>query len=408
MADTNMTSIAGALKNVYDDYVERQQNLKHRAIDEIAKSLAKYNAGGNGFYGAINDYGNETVGAINEEEQFRTIDSEHFQQWKVTPKVLVAPIQFSGLVSAAADGDDEAFCNVVVQALDMAKERLLADENRQFFGYGQGVIGQPGAALASNLTSFTVQNAQYFRANQVVDFYTSTGGASIVTGMRVSDVDRVNSVLYLSTSLGISVQSSNNVIVKQNILASTPPADGKEVMGLRGIVDDGTDLTTFQNITCNSSNFIWRGRRISSATNLTSDLLQRLIDDVRIYCGEEPDTLIMHPLQRRKYLDIVVPQKRYQDGNLDTGFKKLEFNGTELWLDKDCQSDTVYAINKKYLRKFEVKPLSMGQQEGSDQFLRLSNFDQYQAYWRHYLNFGTSRRNAHGKIVGLTTPTGIA
>jgi len=403
-----MTAIAGALKNVYDKEYQVQQNLKHRAIDEIAKSLTKYNAGGNGFYGAIKDYGNETVGAINEEEQFRTIDAEHYLQYKVSTKVLVAPIQFSGLASAAADSDDEAFCNAVIDALDSAKERLLADENRQFFGYGQGTLGQPGAALASNLTSFTVQSAQYFRANQVVDFYTSFGGAAIVTGLRVSDVDRVNSVVYLSTSLTISIQSSNNVIVKQNILASSPPADGKEMMGLRGIVDDGTDLTTFQNITCNTSNFIWRGRRISVSVNLTSDLLQRLIDDVRIYSGEEPDTLIMHPLQRRKYLDLVVPQKRYQDGKMDTGFTKLEFNGTELWLDKDCQTDTVYAVNKKYLRKFEVKPLSMGQQDGSDQFLRLSNFDQFQAYWKHYANFGTSRRNAHGKIVGLTTPSGIA
>ncbi len=35
---TNLTTISGALKRVYDDYVERAQNLKHRSIDEIAKS----------------------------------------------------------------------------------------------------------------------------------------------------------------------------------------------------------------------------------------------------------------------------------------------------------------------------------------------------------------------------------
>lgn len=407
MADTNLTSIAGALKNVYDNYIEDQQNLKHRAIDEIAKSRANYNPGGLGYFGAINDYGNESVGAINEEEQFRTIDSEHYAQWKVTPKVLVAPIQFSGLVAAAADDDDEAFANIVVEALDKARERLLKDENRQFFGYGQGVLTSPAGAALSNVTSFSVSSAQYLRANMVLDIFTSTGGTAKISSLRIQDVDKINNVLYFAASIAASAVATTDVLVKENILDSAA-SDGKEAMGLRGIVDDGTDLTTFENITT-SSNYIWRARRIdASSANLTSDLLQRLLDDVPVLGGEDPDTIIMHQKQRRKYLDIVVPQKRYADGEMDSGFKKLSFNGMELWLDQDCQDDTVYAIKKSMIRKFELKPMGMGAHEGSDQFLRLSNYDVFQAYWRHYVNYGTSKRNAHGKIVGLARPTGVA
>lgn len=407
MSDTNLTSIAGALKNVYDNYIEDQQNLKHRAIDEIAKSRANYNPGGLGYFGAINDYGNESVGAINEEEQFRTIDSEHYAQWKVTPKVLVAPIQFSGLVAAAADDDDEAFANIVVEALDKARERLLKDENRQFFGYGQGVLTSPAGAALSNVTSFSVSSAQYLRANMVLDIFTSTGGTAKISSLRIQDVDKINNVLYFAASIAASAVATTDVLVKENILDSAA-SDGKEAMGLRGIVDDGTDLTTFENITT-SSNYIWRARRIdASSANLTSDLLQRLLDDVPVLGGEDPDTIIMHQKQRRKYLDIVVPQKRYADGEMDSGFKKLSFNGMELWLDQDCQDDTVYAIKKTMIRKFELKPMGMGAHEGSDQFLRLSNYDVFQAYWRHYVNYGTSKRNAHGKIVGLARPTGVA
>lgn len=407
MADTNLTSIAGALKNVYDNYIEDQQNLKHRAIDEIAKSRANYNPGGLGYFGAINDYGNESVGAINEEEQFRTIDSEHYAQWKVTPKVLVAPIQFSGLVAAAADDDDEAFANIVVEALDKARERLLKDENRQFFGYGQGVLTSPAGAALSNVTSFSVSSAQYLRANMVLDIFTSTGGTAKISSLRIQDVDKINNVLYFAASIAASAVATTDVLVKENILDSAA-SDGKEAMGLRGIVDDGTDLTTFENITT-SSNYIWRARRIdASSANLTSDLLQRLLDDVPVLGGEDPDTIIMHQKQRRKYLDIVVPQKRYADGEMDSGFKKLSFNGMELWLDQDCQDDTVYAIKKSMIRKFELKPMGMGAHEGSDQFLRLSNYDVFQAYWRHYVNYGTSKRNAHGKIIGLARPTGVS
>lgn len=404
MADTNLSSIAGALKQVYDDYVERQQNLKHRAMDEIAKSLSKYSPGGQGYFGAINNYGNESVGAINEEENFRTIDSESYQQWKVGPKVLVAPIQFSGLVSAAADSDEEAFCAVVVDALDLAKERLLKDENRQFFGLGNGFLASSSAAAASNVTSFTVQSAQYLRDNMVVDIY--SGATLTVAGIRISKVDKVNNIVYFSTSLGAAVATTDH-IVKQNIRVSAP-ADGKEMMGLRGIVDDSTDLTTFQNIDSTAS-LQWRGRRIdASSANLTSDLMQRLIDDVAVLGGDEPDKLIMHRKQRRKYLDLVVPQKRYQDGDMDTGFQKLSFNGMELWLDFDCQDDTVYAIKLDKIRKFELEAMGMGKHDGSDTFLRAVNQDVFQAYWRHYCNFGTSKRNAHGKIIGLAKPTGVS
>lgn len=400
---TNLSTIAGALKRVYDKKALSQQNLKHRAIDEIAKGLQKYNAGGEGFFGAMNNYGNESVGAINETESFRTIDNESYVQWKVSPKIQVAPINISGLAAKAADSDDEAFVSAAVDALDKAKERLLKDMNRQFFGLGTGLLAAPTGVTASNVTSFTCDSAQYLRANMVIDIF--QGATKTVDSIRVSDVDKATNIVYLATSLGAALTATSQ-LVKENVRDSAA-SDGKEAMGLRGIIDDGTDLTTFQNVDASASR-IWRGRRIdASSANLTSDLLQRLADDVQVLSGEQIDVYIMHPLQRRKYLDIVVPQKRYMDGNMDAGFKKLEFNGVELWLDPDCQHDTVYAIKKDKIRKFEVAPLEMGGLEGSDKFLRASSSDVFEAYWRQYMNFGASQRNCHGKIVSLASPTGV-
>ncbi len=404
MADTNLTSIAGGLKRVYDSYIEAQQNLKARSMDEIAKSLKKYSPEGEGYFGAINDYGNESGGAINETELFRTIDSEDYQQWKVTPKVEVWPIQFGGLTAAAAQGDEASFANLIVDALDRARDRLMSDENRQFFGIGTGLLAAPSIAVTAAGVSFTVNSVQYLRKNMVVDIFSAA--TKTVDSYRISYVDRVNNVVGFLTSIGVAIDSTS-AIVKENIRDSAP-SDGKEMMGLRGIVDDSTDLTTFQNLNA-LTNLEWRSRRIDAgAVNLTSDLLQRLIDDVALLSGDEPDMLIMHRKQRRKYLDLVVPQKRYQDGKMDTGFTQLQFNGMDLFLDKDCQTDTVYAIKKDKIRRFELEPLGMGRHDGSDQFLRLVNQDVFQAYWRHYCNFGTSKRVAHGKIVNLAVPSGLS
>jgi hypothetical protein len=61
MAGADKAAVAEVLKRVYDNYVIDMQNLEHRAIDEIGKSSKNYNAGGEGFFGAINDEGNESV-----------------------------------------------------------------------------------------------------------------------------------------------------------------------------------------------------------------------------------------------------------------------------------------------------------------------------------------------------------
>ena len=401
---TDLSTIAGGLKRVYDTYIEAQQNLKARSMDEIAKSLKKYSPEGEGYFGAINDYGNESGGAINETEVFRTIDNEDYQQWKVTPKIEVWPIQFSGLSAASAKGDEASFANLIVDALDRARDRLMSDENRQFFGLGNGLLAAPAQAVTAAGVSFTVNSVQYLRKNMVVDIF--SGATKTVDSYRISYVDRVNNVVGFLTSIGVAIDTTT-AIVKENIRDSAA-SDGKEMMGLRGIVDDSTDLTTFQNLNA-LTNLEWRSRRIDAASaNLTSDLLQRLIDDVALLSGDEPDMLIMHRKQRRKYLDLVVPQKRYQDGNMDTGFSKLTFNGMDLFLDKDCQTDTVYAIKKDKIRRFELEALGMGRHEGSDQFLRLAGQDVFQAYWRHYCNYGTSKRNAHGKIVSLAVPAGLS
>ena len=401
---TDLSTIAGALKRVYGANTTRLQNLEHRAVDEIAKSARKYNPAGEGYFGSVNDYGNESVGALSEGEQFRTIDNEHYEQFKVLPKFNYAPVEITGVVAKAAEGDEESFVNVVLDAIERARDRLLKDENRQFYGLGNGLLASPAGTAASDVTSFSVDSAQYLRANMVIDIF--AGATKTVDSKRIQDVDKVSNVVYFATSIGAQLATTAQ-LVKENIRDSAA-SDGKEMMGLRGIVDDGTDLTTFQNLSAAAMR-LWRGRRIdASSANLSSDLIQRLIDDVEVLGGEVVDTLIMHKKQRRKYLDIVMPQKRYADQNLDAGFQKVTFNGMELWLDIDCQDDRVYALKKSLIEKFELCPLEMGQHDGSDKWLRATNFDKFQSYWRHYCNLGTSKRNAHGVIVSLAKPTGVS
>lgn len=404
MAGSDTSAVSGILKNIYDDYVERIQNLATLTMDRVGKSAKKYNAAGNGFFGAINDYGNEAGGALNETETFRSIDNEHYQQYKVSPKIITWPVQTSGLLTKAAEGDEESFANAVVDALDAARERLRKDENRQFFGQGNGLLAKLSVFVTAAATLVTVDTTQYLRANMVIDVF--NGATKTVDSYRIKYVDPVNSQVAFYTSLGVTVITTDH-IVKENIRDSAA-TDGKEMMGLAGIVDDTTLLTTFQNIDATAT-YLWRGVRINAASaNLTSDLLQRLQDDVKALSGDDIDLMIAHPKQRRKYLDLVVPEKRFMDGKMDAGYTQLTFNGKDFLLDTDCQTDTIYGLKSASLRKFELQPISLAGYEGSDKWLRMSNQDAYQTYWVHYCNFGASKRNCNGKITSLAVLSGIS
>lgn len=404
MASASMSSLTSLLKRIQDGEVADMQNMEALSFDEFSKSGKKYNAGGKGFFGAINDYGNESVGALNETEQFRTIDAENYQQYTVVPKIMNGPIEITGLAVEASDDDVEAFAEGLLKEIQGAKKRLRKDMNRQFFGSGTGTLCTPTAAVSSLATSFTVSSAQYLRKNMVVDAQ-SQGVNNLVSHNRIINVDKVNSVVYLTAALGVSLAATDQVY-KENIRVSAS-ADGKEMMGLDGIIDDSTLLQTFEGLDATQI-YEWRSVRINAASaNLTSDLLQRLEDDIATLGGEDPDTLISHKIQRRKYLDLVVPEKRFNDLSMDAGFSKLKFNGKEFWLDVDCQKDQIFNIKRSRIYKFEVAPMAMGGLDDSGTWLRASNFDKFQAYWRQYINLGTDKRNAHGKIVALAVPAGV-
>lgn len=399
----NLTSVVNALKKVYGERLVSTQNLEAKTIDKFEKSGKSYNPGGEGFFGAINDTSNESVGALTETEAFRTDQAPGYAQWKVQPKIMNGPFSFSGLVAKATDSDEEAFANIVVHLMDNTRSALRSDMNRQIFGKGDGLLAAVATAgSATTDTTLVVDTAQYLRKGQKVDIY--EGASKVVDSATISSVNPITKVVTFSAQLG-AIVAEDAELVKENTRDSAP-SDGKELMGLRGIVDDGTDVATFQNIA--SSNSEWQSIvRAAGGATLTADMLQRLEDDILIHSGQEADMLIMHPNQRRAYLDLVLDKRRFMDGKMDAGHEKITFNGKTYWLDKDCQRDVIYNVKRSEILKFEVAGLELGSEKDSSDFQRVSGYDKYEAFWRAYLNFGTGNRKCHGKISGLAVKAGL-
>lgn len=391
-----ITTLGDMLKRNYGKMIVQQQSKAAFLYKLLPKS--PYRPVGKGFYFAVSVAGNQQgVGAINETEALRTAGNETVEQFVITPKINEATINISGLARAVSEGNEAAFANGLVRQLDEALENLIKDMNRQCYGRGNGLLATVSAAATS--TTITVDTVQYIKPNMVVDIY--TGSTRNVDSATVSSVDRANNQITFSASVTVS---ANDQIVKEETRVSAA-SDGKEIAGTTYIIDDGTISTTFQGLS-RSTYPILRGNIIDAdGVSLTNDLLQRAADEVGIVGDGRVDMLISRHGQRRKYLDLVTPDKRFLDDKLDRGYQKISWNGIPWYLDVDCPKAEIIGLTQKYLEKYEVRGIHLADDDNS--ILKWGGTsDTFTAYYRCYSNLGSPKPNAHFRLTDLNEPAG--
>lgn len=197
----------------------------------------------------------------------------------------------------------------------------------QAYGDGTGKLATVNGTQTG--TTITFDDVIYLKPGMVVDTYDSTGTTRDEDSVTINSIDRVNNQATFATSISVT---DNDIVVREETKVSAP-SDGKEIAGLKLIIDDGTVATTFQSLS-RSTYPILRGNVINAGSvNLTNDLLQRAADEASIIGDGRIDMLISRHGQRRKYLDLTTPDKRFLDNKLDRGYQKISWNNLD-WLNK--------------------------------------------------------------------------
>lgn len=403
----DFSSIQGYLKRVYSpEKIEDQQNRQYITWAMINKAPDK--PAGLGFFGSVLLAGNqEGLGSQNELENLRQSGQQRTQQFQINPKILTDTIRFSGLSLDLAKTNTEAFANTLTFQIEESMQDSFKELNGQLFRDGSGVIARVAVAAAPGATVITFNSVQYIKQFEKLDIFdAATNTVLEVDGDQVIDINIITNQVTFATPIPVAL--AVNDFVYRTRVHTAAPLDGKELAGLRLAVDDGTISATYEGIPRTGAGAFpnWRGIVVNAgAVNLTNDLLQRTIMRMKVAGAPEPDFLIAHPQQTRKYLDVVVPLKRFdKTGNLDSGYTKLEWNGRPWMEDTDCPTDAVYFLNKKYFRKYELRGLSLDDQNG--QTLKWDpGFDGFVAYLKYYGNLGSQRPNALARLENLVVPT---
>jgi len=402
--NTNLTNIAGALKNNYNegsDVLMKQQNLQAPMWNKWSKSALKPSA--NGIFNAVVMQGNESGGAINEEEAFQNPASINPQQPFVSSKTVVWPFQITGKAIRLSETDKVAFA----KALDMQQQdnlgRMMSDLNRQSWGTGTGQMDTAVGAATS--TSLVVNNPFIFRIGMLIQSFASLGGAMEIGVAGDCTVTNIN---YSTSTLTISpVQTWSNasIIGKKNVLVGvTSMSNAKELTGWRAICDTTTFSSTFEGVSV-STFPQWQGNVIDASTApVSQDLLQRTHNRAAMIGGVTPDTLVSNYGQARTFLNTELQKTRYVPETVEGGNVVLKWGALEWLVDWTYNIGEVGMMVKGQIEKFQTNDVRLSDLPGQTLY-QVVGRDAIAGYYIYEGNLGSWKRNSQSRLIGLTEPT---
>lgn len=431
---TILSEIQDLLKFVYGTGLTEQFPLEVITYNQYGTSSRK--PSGLGYKFGMNIANPQGIGARTDSQVLPDPLPGKQDNGLIVPAFNYGVLRTSGPAIEAGKGDLAAFIDTLSGDVRRVYEGLLHDLNRQCWGDGFGkmaVLSAASDSLATGSTwTATCDNAlgvKYLQEGMVVDFYASGGAIDqSAVASRISSINLDTKVVTFEGNDG--TYKANHPIVaarSYTIATDTVPAASQivrlgardvafatsdtpvEMIGLEGIFDDGTLLSSFEGITV-SAQQKWKANILSNSSvdrELTLDLMLKACDRSRIRSGRMVNCIRMGLGQRRKYANLLINDVRYAPQKLEGGYETLTFSGgdggVEIVVDPVAQPGKMYFEPKGVIQKYEMTPLGWSDLDGA-QLSRRPGYDQFDQFLRLYANLGCENRNSLTKITDLVEP----
>jgi len=313
-------------------------------------------------------------------------------------------ISVSGPVIEASKDDKGAMARALESEIKGVTADMKKEVNYQFFNDGSAVRalinGDPGTEVTLTLDT---PGTRWLSEGMKIDIVDPTLGdiTTSGTGLTLSTISSATAC-KLSAATNADV-ADNDWVVRSGAralgggsLANNP---SYEMMGLKGIIDDGTYAATLHNIT-RSTNPYWNCSVNSTDSNagtlrdMTLDLIQASLTSVEVNGGKTNLIISDHAL-RDVYAALVVADKRFVNTmKLDGGWTALEYNGIPWVADGDCPTNTVFFVDTDHLQIMQMSDWNWMDRDGAV-LSRVSGEDSYEAVLYWYADLTTDKPKAH-------------
>jgi len=328
-----------------------------------------------------------------------TAGNQSYVQGNISMKYNFHTVSLTDVALQASKKSKEFLVNALEAEYNGAKNDMQRQLSRQGYGVGTGVIGMVSSTPSSGFTTDTPMVGRYVTDYlEVGDPIMASSEATTETSAVFTHIATIvgNDSVTVTTESGIA---DNDYLFLAHKTSGVPTVSNqsKEMMGLKGLIDDSTNITTLQGIS--RSTYIWWKSYVSSnATqrSLTDALLHTTYLEAKKK-GDPKYALTSFDVYSA-YGQLLSPDRRYtSDMKLKGGFTGTEFNGLAIVPDYDAPYDELYFIDPSTLSVEDLAPISFLNEDGSI-LDRSSTTPAWNATLRYYSNLAISAPNKNSVL----------
>ena len=363
---------------------------------------------GNEFRIPIKTKRNPAVGFRSENETLPAPGASGYTYLTEPMRYAYALFNITGQLMRASESNEGAFKQAFKAEMEDTLLASKIDVNRAAYGDGTGVLTAIRVNEAAGQTVLDVNSTVNFRGGEVIDGVTIATGVVLNPALTVVSVDRAARTITVSPALTNAMTATTDGFVKassDSTIAVPNNSWNKEIQGLAGIVSNtgtlhGVNPATYP---------LWKSYVDASGGAISDAKLRDLKDGIGFESGVDIESgndfvLLTTRGIRRRYADTLLSVKRFNDANsvkLHGGFTALMFDENPIFVDDQCPVGTVYALSLNKLFWSRLADWDWMEEDGK--VLKWeSRRDRYIAVLYAYVQLGTTQRNAHGKLTGIT------
>jgi len=330
-----------------------------------------------------------------------TAGNQGYLQSIIPMKFNFHQVGLTDVALQASKRSKEFLVNALESEYKGAREDMQRQLSRQGYGTGTGVICQVNGVGSSPTfdldTPMVGKNpTDYFEVGNAVMFDSTVVTATTEVWTNIASITD-DDTFVVTTGTGVA---DNDYVFLAHKAAGAPSVANRaaEVMGLKGLIDDSTNLTTLQGIS--RSSYIWWKAYVDDSTSqrsLTDSLLHTTYLEA-LKKGNVKYALSSFDVFSA-YGQLLTPDRRYTnvDTELKGGFKGVLFNGIPIVPDFDCPYDELYFIDPSTLSVEDLGDMSFIDDDGNILY-RSSTSPSFNATLSYYGNLAISAPNKNSSL----------
>lgn len=328
-----------------------------------------------------------------------TAGNQSYLQTNVAMKYNFHQVSLTDVALQASNRSKEFLVNALESEYTGAKNDMQRQLSRQGYGVGTGVIcrvndASPDTTLTFDTPMSGKNTTDNFDIGNAVMFSSSATAAASAAYTTISAITG-NNTMTVASATGIA----DNDYVYLAHTASSPDTSNvnAELTGLKAIIDDSTNLDTFQGQA--RSTYIWWKAFVDDSTTQRS-LTDALLHSTHLEAMKkgEPKYILTHHDVFSAYGQLLSPDRRYTSSmELNGGFKGVDFSGLPMVPDFDCPYDEAFFIDPTSLSVEDLAPISFLNEDGNI-LDRSSTTPAWNATLRYYANLACSACNRNATL----------